>query len=182
MCDPTGGLLIAAAAVSAAGSVVQGIQAKQQGDYQASVARINQNLAAQDRRTAIDQGVVDQVREDRKAAQLQGQQRVALAGAGVDTTFGTAGDLAGDASLIASENRQDIVTNTDRQARGFAIQSMNYGAQAQAAKMQGNSALVNGLFQAGGTILGGATQVKKYQAGQRYGFNGYDNSGLGKIY
>lgn len=174
MCDPTGGFLIAAAAaVSAAGSVVSGIQAQQQGKYEAKVADNNAILAAQARRQAIDKGVTDQIREDRRSAQLQGAQRLALASSGVDTTYGTAADLAGDAALIGSENRQDIVTNTQRAAQGYAIDAANDRAQASAARMRGDSALVNGLFQAGGTILGGVSQVKKANAAQRYGLSGY---------
>lgn len=174
MCGPAiPALLIASTALTAAGTVVSGIQAKQQGDYQAQVANNNAQLAAQARREAIDQGTINQVREDRKAAQIQGQQRLALASAGVDTTYGTAADLASDSALIGSENRQDIVTNTQRAAQGYAIDAMNDRSQATAAKMKGNSALVSSLFQAGGTILGGASQVSKYNAGQKYGMAGY---------
>lgn len=186
MCDPISISMAAATAISAAGSVVQGVQARQQANYEAKVDDINRNMAVQARREAIDQGQIAQVRADRQASQVEGEQRVAAAGSGVDANYGTASSLATDAALTASENRQDIATNTDRTAMGYSLNADNYASQAVAAKARGRDALVNGLFSATGTILGGAAQVGKMRSSPGYGggsgANAYGLKGAGNIY
>ena len=162
-------LSVGSTALAAGGQILQGVQAKQSANYEAKVDQQNAAMAAQARREAIDQGVINQVREDRKSAQIEGEQRVAMAGAGVDTTFGSAADLSSDSALIASENRQDIVLNTQRQAQSYAVSAWNDQASATAARYKGDSALTGSFMSAGATILGGAMQVKKiglFQSGK----------------
>jgi hypothetical protein len=161
VCVPAVPLLIAATAVSAAGSIASGVQQSQQATYQAKIAEQNRQLAVQARRDAIDQGQRDQIQEGRKQAQLQGAQRVALAGSGVDTTFGTADTLAEGTALVGSENVQQIDRNTAATAKSYGINAMNYGAQEAGAKAQASNALINTAFSTAGTILGGASQVGK---------------------
>ena len=174
MCAPLAPvLLIAATAVSAAGSVMGGIQAKQQGNYQAAVARANAKAADEQARDAIDRGKIEQQQHWRQVADTKGSQQAALAAGNVDTSFGSARSLAEDTAMIGNEDANALYHNTYNEVRGFDISAANYRSQAQASKMQGQGGFTKGLFGAATTILGGATQFSKMKANMNAGGNGW---------
>jgi len=164
MCGPPA-LAIAAAVVSAAGSVMGGIQAKQQGNYEAKVAESNARMANEQARDAIDRGKIQQQQHDREVADTRGAQTAALAAGGVDTSFGSARSLAEDTSMIGAEDTAAISRNTYNEVRGFDINAANYRSQAQASRMKGKAGFTKSLFDAGSTLLGGASQYSKLKAG-----------------
>ncbi len=163
MCEPVT-LAIAATAVSAAGSIVSGVNQSNQMRYGARVAEANAAMdraAAQD---AIDRGAKEEQRQYRKNAQVQGQQRVALAANGLEVDFGSAGDIQDDAKMIGWEDASTIRQNAIREAKGYEISAANNVDKAASSRAGAKAAVIGSVFDAGSTILSGASQVGKLRA------------------
>jgi hypothetical protein len=167
MCGPAA-LAVAAATVTAVGTVYGGLQARAQGNYQAQVAAQNAKLAAESGQQEQQNTREAALQHYRKVAQLQGQQRVAMAAGGLDVNFGNAADLTADTQMLAREDAGRIYRQGAENVRGFDIEGANYRAEGAAAKQKGNGAFVGSLFSAAGTALGGAQQ---YGQLRRQGFS-----------
>lgn len=168
MCEPVS-LAIAGTAIAAAGSIVQGVNQSNQMRYAARVADANAAMdraAAQD---AIDRGAKDEQRQYRKNAQVQGQQRVALAANGLEVDFGSAGDIQDDAKMIGWEDASTIRQNAMREAKGYEISAANNVDKGISSRAGAKAAIIGSVFDAGSTILSGASQVSKLKAGRSGG-------------
>ena len=163
MCDPAT-LIIAGTAASTIGTVYGGLAARAQGKYQAQVADQNANLAAESGRQEQQNTRDAALQHYRKVAQLQGQQRVAMAAGGLDLGFGNAADMMADTNMLAREDAGRIYRQGAENVRGFDIEGANYRAEGAAAKQKGNSAFVGSMFSAAGTALGGAQQYSKMKS------------------
>lgn len=163
MCEPMT-LALAASAVSAAGSIYGGLAANAQGKYASAVAEQNAGLANEQARDAKERGQKDAQLLYRKYSQLKGQQQAGMAANGIDTAFGSALDVQRDTAMMASEDADALHRNTAAEMKGFEINAANFRSQAQASRMQGKNALVGSLFQAGGSLLDGASQFGQLKA------------------
>lgn len=163
MCDP-GTLLIAGTAVSTLGAGYSALQANAQNTYQARVADQNARLSAESARQEADNTREAALQHYRKVAQLKGQQRVAMAGGGLDVNFGNAADLTADTEMLAREDAGRIYRQGAENVRGFDIEGSNYRSQAKASRQAATGALVSGAFNMASTALGGAQQYSKMQA------------------
>lgn len=165
MCDPVSITAIAATALTAGSQVYGGIAAQQAGRYEQQVSYAN--AAREEARVAdaTERGNLEQMRRYRLAAQQSGEQRNSAGLYGLDLGIGTTFDQINDTGKIASEDVGIIGRNTDREIYGYDINALNYRSQGNAARSAGNAALVGSLLSAGGTILGGASQVSKQRAG-----------------
>lgn len=173
MCIPAGALILAGTAVSALGTAAGTMASMQQASYQARVAERNAQMESEAARDAYDRGTLERQRYQRQVSQQMGAQRAALAANGVDVGYGSAAAVQGDAAMIAAEDIATINKNTEREARGFDISAFNARTQAAAARQARSGALVQGIFGIGSTLLGGAQQYRKYQAGQKYGYSNW---------
>lgn len=178
MCEPTT-LLIAATALSAAGTAYSGYQSYQEGRYQNDVAR---NNAVMERDAAYDAEVRGQQTEAlrwREIAATRSAQVAAFAANGFDTSFGSAADVATDTLQLGYEDTNTIRQNAGREARGHLISAQNYEQQGAAAARAGRSAVVGSAFKIGGTILGGAGQLQGMKTGLSQSVGGFGKSGWG---
>lgn len=149
--------------VSAVGSIVGAIGAANAANYQAEVAAQNQRIAEENARMASVAGQQELYAQGQKTRAAIGSAKAQLAGAGVDVNTGTA---AGLAEAMAAMGMLDSLTtrhNTALDVRGWKVQGLNYGAQSQMAKMQAQSAMVGGIFNAASSFLGGASQIVSQQ-------------------
>lgn len=163
MCDPAT-LTIAAAAVSSIGTVVGGFTARAQANYQAKVADANaanerENIKFEQERTGREA-----LLHYRKVAQLKGQQRAAAAANGVSTDFGTAQDIVTDTNTLAREDAANIYGQGFQNVRGMDRTVSNFVGEGRAQRAAGKGALIGSFFEAGGTLLSGASQFKKMRA------------------
>lgn len=165
MCEPAT-LTLIATGVAAAGTVVSGVaQAKQQ-RYQAAVAERNAQLSNQSAADAIQRGKLEEQRSYRRTAQLQGEQRAALAANGIEVDFGSAADVQRDTAAAGAEEAGIIRENAMRETRGYEIEAANFGASAVADRAAAKATMVKTAFDTTSTILGGAQQYRKIQAGR----------------
>jgi len=77
--------------------------------------------------------------------------------------FGTPADTLADTEMLSREDTNRIYQQGNQRVRGYDIGASNYTAEASADRAKGSAALVSGLFSAGSTMLGGASQYKKLQ-------------------
>ncbi|MCC4252228.1 hypothetical protein LL251_07310 [Sphingobium naphthae] len=181
MCAPPV-IAAAAAAVTAVGTVYGGMAAQAQGKYEQRVAEQNARLAGEAARREQDNTRDALLSHYRQVAQLEGQQRVAMAAGGLDVNFGNAADLTADTHMLAQEDARRIYEQGAENVRGYNIEGMNYQSQGRAARSRGNAAFVGSLFSAAGTALGGASQYSSLKAKMGgSGRNAYGISG-GEIY
>lgn len=163
MCGPPA-ILAVGAALSAAGTIVGGITAMQQGKYQAKVAERNAQVERENRNLEIEAGRREALNHYRRVAQLKGQQRVTAGANSASTDFGTAADIVADTEMLSREDVGNIYRQTHENVRGRDRAVANYLGEASAARSRGKAAFTQSLFQAGSTILGGAQQFGQMKA------------------
>lgn len=148
-----------------------------QGNYEANLARQNAAMEREAARDSITRGR-DEARDFyRRVGQVKGQQRTALAANGLDTGFGTAGIVEDDAQMLADEDAAALYRNIGERTRGFDISAANQEAEGRAAKQRGRNAMLNSVFEAGSSLMGGFQQHRGLQA--RLGRSG---SGASPVY
>lgn len=154
MCDP----ITISTAVAMAGTAVSTLATYQQGRYEAKVAEMNQRNESARALDALDRGQTEAQRAARQHASLIGAQRASMAANGVDLSFGTAADFLADSATAAVDDQMTVRENARREAMGYDINSVNFGAQATAAKRTAKFALVEGGLKMAQTYAGGAQQ------------------------
>jgi hypothetical protein len=160
MCPPP--LMAAvAAALSATGQLVGGLQSAAMSRYQAKVEDRNAALEAEAATTAAEAGRTEAQRLYRKSGALQGQQIAAQAANNIDTSFGSAVQVQEDTANMGAEDIDAIYRQTYQNVRGFDINAANARARAQGARQAGKGALVKAGFGAASSILGGASQFSQ---------------------
>ncbi|WP_246171507.1 virion core protein, T7 gp14 family [Sphingobium limneticum] len=161
MCAPVATLALIGTAISAAGTGFAAVQSSAQSRYAANVADQNARLSAEAARTQQDATRQELQTHWRRQAQLQGQQRVAMAAGGLDLGFGNAADLSADTAMLGREDAQRIIDQGANAVKGFDIEGSNYRSQAQASRQAASGALVDGVFGVATTALGGAQQHRE---------------------
>lgn len=164
MCDPVS-LTIAATAVAAGGKIMSGVASAKQAGYAASISHQNAVLAEGQARDSIENTKLEAARRYREGAQLSGQQTASMAANGVDLSFGSAAQTAGDTAMITGEDVGQIYKAGNERTKGYEINAFNYNADAAAKKAQKKAAIIGTVFDVAGTVLGGASQTGKMKAG-----------------
>lgn len=162
MCDPVT-LTVAATAVAATGQIVSGIGKSQQANYAAGIADQNRVAASKNAADAQDQTALEAQRRYRALAQTKGAQQAAMAANGVDINYGTAVDIQRDTAMIGAEDVGQIYKAGAAKVKGYDTEAWNYAGEANAQRAKAKGAIVDGIFGAAGTALGGASQIAKYK-------------------
>jgi hypothetical protein len=150
-----------AAVLGAVGSLYQGYAANQAAKAQASAAlqagEANARLAEAQATDAVKRGGEREEAMRRQLSMLRGRQAAQAAAMGVEADSGSALDIR-DASML--EGERDVSTNAlnhAREAWGYGVQAANYrsqaAAEAAAARAQGRSAMIGGMFGAASSLL-----------------------------
>lgn len=170
MCVPVATALAAAGTVaSMAGQYVQGQAAYTNAKYEQAAAKTNEALAHQQAADSIDLTQKEAAQRYRAEGSLEGQQQAAEGANGIDTTFGSAAELARDDRMIAGEDVANIYKNGQNRTMGYLYDAYNYRLKAQAAKSAASGAqLATGIGMLG-TALGGASQISKLGASANFG-------------
>lgn len=139
-------------AATAGSGLISAYSAIQSGNAQAAAA--NATADAQERAAleALEAGERENLLARRRAAQFNGDNRVAMAANGVDVNSATALDLLNDNRLQQEEDAFAIRENARRSANTYGQQAANSRTEARGAKSAGR-------WGAAGTILGTAARV-----------------------
>jgi hypothetical protein len=162
-------------------------------NYQAQVARMNQQVMENNATLAEQRGEADAQRKELEVAQTEGSQRAALAAQGGDVNAGSNLDILGDTARAGYTDVATIRSNAAYEAYGYRVQGAGLGATANLDTMAaGNaySSLANLPYGIGSSLLGGASSVSdKYLTYSNRGLFGDSStpapkvgSGLGETY
>ncbi len=137
--------LLAAAGLSAANQISQGVSANKMAKYNASVS---EGYAA----AARDQAAFDEARARQQTQRAFGARRAAYGGAGI-TLEGTPIDVLGDAVSDAEMDALSLRRRGD-------LESWGRLADAGAQRTRGRAAMQSSFMDAGSTLLSGASKIK----------------------
>lgn len=161
------GMTTAAIIVSAVSSVAQAANAYQNYQTQANAAQANANIAANNSRAVLTQGVYAQDQKQKEGQQYISNQHVRNLQAGA-AGAGTTGDRAVAKSAYNLEKDLDMIAyNYQAKATDYLNQSKMYKYEGEVAKANAANALVAGGLNVGNSLLAGVGN--KVIAGQSVG-------------
>ena len=134
-------------------------------DYEAAVARNNQQLTEYQANIAQQDGAIQENNLQLKVAQTTGDQRAALAANGVDLGEGSANEILASTKFMGTRDVMQLRDNTARRVWALNNQAAGYGSEA-AADLAAKDA-INPFTTAASTALTSAGQV----AGNWYKYN-----------
>ena len=168
------GVAVAAAGLSAYSAYEQAKAQKQEGNYNAQVARNNATIDMQQRSSSLQQGDVEAQQAQMHQAQVLGAQRASLAANGVDLTQGSAQDLLTTTKFLGAQDVNTIQSNAARTAWGYSVQNMNDNATANLTQWKADSISPMKVALMAGTssLLGSASSYASSKAGSSGGSGG----------
>ena len=128
-------------------------------NYQAQMARNNQQVADWNAQRALQQGQVDEQNSRLKSAALLGSQRAALASQGGDVDSGSPLDIQADTARAGEYDAQTIRNNSALKAYGYRVQGANAGAEANLDDFKAGSAMSALPYGIGSSLLSGAKSL-----------------------
>lgn len=159
--------------LSAFGSLMQGVSNKNMYDYQASVARLNQQIANQNAEFAIQTGEQEATKFGLQAGARMGQIKAAQGASGLDVKSGSAVQVRQSQATLDQMDLDTIRSNAAKTAYNYKTQGVMAGAQGDLYKMAGAGSLTAGGIGAASSILGSSASVSnEWLQGQRTGLFG----------
>ncbi|AVE99171.1 TPA: hypothetical protein ACGRRT_001645 [Klebsiella aerogenes] len=156
MCEPA---TIAAGATLVIGAM-SAYNQNQQSKYQSAVASQNADIAEAQAQDAVNRGNIQAAEVQRRNRQAAGTQAATMGATGADLSTGTSLDIFGDTAQFGTLDALTTVNNAQREAYGYQVQSVNYDAEAKAARSAGKA---NATM----TLL--STPLKAFGAYQTFG-------------
>jgi len=164
---------VVGAGISAVSSIQQGKAAKQQANYQAQIAEMNQQQALKNAQlSTLNAGYAEDAaakKADDEARQIRamaGAQRASLAANGLLVDEGSGAELVAATQGLGAARIAETRRGGARTATGYRIQAENSVLDAGAADMRadayrasGKAAQTAGILGAAGSIIGGASKV-----------------------
>lgn len=137
MCEVMTALAIASTLVT---GYVTSENQKHQGEFNAQVAENNAALARASADDANALGTRESERQAWRTRMQIGQQRAAIAAAGIDSQTGTPAEILGETALFGEIEQQDIRLNAARAAWGHQVDASNFGTAAGLSRWEGDTA------------------------------------------
>ena len=166
-------IMMGAAAFTGAASSISNAYAqsqaiKAQAAYQATISKINAEIAEMQSEDALKRGDVQARDYQTEVNNMLSDQRLAYATQGIDITFGTPADVQKETRLRGAMDVLTIKNNAWREAWGYkneALQSTFQGKFASVtAEGQSRMTLITGGMQAVGQLTQGAANIYSMKA------------------
>ena len=188
MSDPITALTLAATGLSTGigvvGSIRQARAQSEQMEYQADVARQNQQLAEQQASAERRQGYENMITQRQETAKLIGRQRAAAGASGAVVDVGSNLDLQADTAAQGEIDAINTYNQALDRAYNYDVQAVNYGNQAAAYDASASSTKKAGYINAFGTAIGGLATMgstwAKFNAGKTATQTKYWDRALGQ--
>ncbi len=142
-----------------------GLNAMQQGKYESGIGKINARMAEDQARDSISLGREEAGQFYQQAGQVKGDQIAAMAANGIDIGSGTALTIQQDTEQGVQDDAHRLYRNIHERTKGHLVEAWNYREAAKAAKVAGKQAFIGSLFEAGSTLMGGASKSMKMSSG-----------------
>lgn len=156
--------------MGAIGSIMGGDAQANMYKYQAGVAKVNQQIAAQNAEWALKSGDVEAQQAGLKARYEIGTAKTEQAASGFDVNAGSAKLTRQSMQEVGTENEEIIRANTAKRAYGFQVQGIQEEAQANLDTMAAQQSKEAGMIGAFSSILGSASSFSsKWTQGKSIG-------------
>ena len=181
MADPiTGGMAVIGMASSVAGGIIGAQGAEYQGqaqanmyNYQAAVARLNQQIAQQNADYEKEVGEVQAQEQGMKTRQVVGQERAAYGAGNIDVNSGSPMAVQRSELAVGQESQAIIRSNAAHRAYAAEVQGMQDVAQANIYDYSARTSLDAAKINAMSSIIGAAGSVStKWIQGSQAGMFG----------
>jgi len=180
MCLPAAALAAVSAVATVGGTVMSFVGQQQQANataaaanYQAQVARNNAIVNERNAQAIEQAGQTEEQNQRLKTAQVQGQQRAAMAASGIDTTSGTPLNVLGDTAKLGELDALTIRSNTARKVYNMRVEGLSDTNEATLDVAKASSASAAGQTAGFSTLLSGATSLgDKFLGWQKAGILG----------
>lgn len=177
MADPVTLTLIGITAAAVGGGITaygQHQSGQAQGamyNYQAGVAKINQQIKQQDSEYFRDVGEVQAEESGMKTRAQVSQIKSNQSGSGIDVNTGSPAAVRESQIAIGQQDERIIRSNAARRAYGAEVEGVNLGAQSTVYGMSASNAKTSGDIKATGTLISTAGSVagKWYGMGSSFG-------------
>ena len=150
------GLSAASTGLQVMATMQQGKAQRAQAAYQAQVDRNNQTVAKWQAQDAIDRGKIERQEHAIKVSLLTGRAQAVLGASGTDVTQDGAPTLLADIAETGNLEERIIESNAEREAFGYEVNAMNYGASAA---LNESRASRSNTLETVGALFGGASSV-----------------------
>lgn len=158
---------------SAFSSILSGQDQRRMYDYQAGVARLNEQISLQNAEYARQTGELSAERYGLAAGQRMGQIRAAQASTGLDVNSGSAAQVRASQRNLSAMDTATIRSESAKTAYNYEVQGTQYEAQAQLDTTAGKSAAAAGFIGAASSMVGTASSVSsEWLKGQTQGLWG----------
>lgn len=141
------------------GSIQQGKAQQAQAEYQANVARQNQDLAEQQASAQRKEGYDNMIAKRQETAKLIGRQRAAAGASGAAVDVGSNLDLQADTAALGELDAINIYNKGLDSAYQSELQAWNYGQNATGYNEQAKAAQSSRWANVASTALGGIAQM-----------------------
>jgi hypothetical protein len=138
-----------------AGTAFTAVSGYQQAQYQAQVAKNNQQLANRNAALASEAAQKEQMRSDQEYAGMLGEQEAIQGASGLDVLGRSQLAVRNQTRRVRGLAAQDIRAQGDQQVAGHFQDAANFAAEASAAKISGITSLVGGALDIGRMAQGG---------------------------
>lgn len=159
MCDPITATAVAAAAVSATGSVMAGNAQASAASYQATILEKNRQTALENAaktQAAADQ---DEAALRRKNAQFAGTQIASAAGSNIELSSGSIADIFADTARLGEEDALTLRQNWGEKVADQYQQARDFSSQAALTRAGGKQARKAGYINAASSLLNAASST-----------------------
>ncbi len=161
---PLGAMLAASAAVSAVGAIQQGMAAQAQAKSAQDAANYNATIKRQQAASELQQANAREEQQRRGTRQVLGEQRAALAQAGIGLG-GSALDIEKQSADRAELDALTMRYEGDLRAKGLLAAAEGAEYEGRAAIAAGQNAMTGAYLSAGASLLSAAGSYKYYSAG-----------------
>ena len=139
----------AQAAIGLYQSYQQSKAIKQQGRYEEMIAESNARMSELQAEESLSVGSKESSKVLRKGRELQGTQRAAYAGQGVDVFAGTPGDIQAETGTLSEFDAMRVSNKAWREAWGYKTQASEYRFKGKFARMSAENQARNTLITGG---------------------------------
>lgn len=153
---------------------------QKQAELQRQIDQFNIEQAQLDAFQAEADGYTQMARYQNVIDEIEAQQRVQYAAAGVSSNFGSASDIQAESELNAKLNLLDIQSQAHKRALGYQKEANQRRGQSElnmiGADLQAITARNTAILNAGGTLLGGAERNGLFTKNKPLGLTGYEKA------
>lgn len=125
--------------------------------FNAEVAKLNQQLNETNAQAALMSGQLEENAVRMRTAQMKGTQRARMAANGIDLSSDTPLEILSSTDFMGKIDAQTVANNAVRAAWGYRTQGSNYALQAAMASASASTISPSTAFT--NTLLGGAGSV-----------------------